>query len=70
MYCVIFRIGITVTESLYDSINETIKLVKDENLKHWLETVSTVSPGHIVKAPKGLINTLNLISLQGPNGKL
>lgn len=70
MYCIFFRIGITVTESLRDSINETIKSVKDENLKHWLAKVSTVSCGHVVEVPKGLINTLNLIALQGSKGKL
>jgi len=47
-----------------------MKLVQDENLKRWLDTVTTVPVNHKVKAPKGLINTLNLISSQGPNGIL
>jgi len=67
----IFRSGITVTESLLDAINDkTMKLVQDENLKRWLDTVTTVPVNHKVKAPKGLINTLNLISSKGPNGIL
>lgn len=67
----IFRTGIVVTESLLDAINDKhMKIVQDENLKRWLDTVITVSVGHIVKAPKGLINTLNMISSQGPNGIL
>lgn len=64
-----FRSGITVTESLLDAINDkTMKLIRDKNLKRWLDTVTTVSVGHIVEPPKGLIKTLNLISSQGPNG--
>jgi len=63
--------GITVTESLLEAINQnTTKLVKDENLKRWLSTVSTRSPGQIVKAPNGLVKTLTSISLHGPIGML
>lgn len=64
-----FRIGITVTDSLLEAINTT-KLIEDENLKHWLFTVSTSSPGQTVKAPNGLIKTLTSISVHGPTGIL
>lgn len=61
------KMGITVTESLLEAINQnTTKLVKDDNLKRWLSTVSTRSPGQIVKTPNGLIKTLTSISLHGP----
>lgn len=63
--------GITVTESLLEAINQnTTNLIEDDNLKRWLSTVSTKSPGQIVKAPNGLIKTLTSISLNGPNGML
>jgi len=67
----IFRIGITITESLLEAINQnTTTLVEDENFKHWLSTVSNSSIGEIVKAPNGLIKTLTSISLHGPFGML
>jgi hypothetical protein len=67
----IFRIGITITESLLEAINQnTTTLVEDENFKHWLSTVSNSSIGQIVKAPNGLIKTLTSISLHGPIGML
>lgn len=63
--------GITVTESLLEAINQNAtNLIEDDNLKRWLSTVSTKSPGQIVKAPNGLIKTLTSISLNGPNGML
>ncbi|CAI6349832.1 unnamed protein product [Macrosiphum euphorbiae] len=61
------KMGITVTKSLLEATHQnTTMLVKDDNLKHWLSTVSTRSPGQIVKAPNGLIKTLTSISLNGP----
>lgn len=63
------RSGITVTESLIEAINQnSVKSVVDENLKHWLDIVSTTSLGHKVEAPNGLINSLTLISSYGPIG--
>jgi len=63
--------GITVTKSLLEATHQnTTMLVKDDNLKRWLSTVSTRSPGQIVKAPNGLIKTLTSISLNGPIGML
>jgi len=67
----IFRNGITVTESLLEAINQnTTKLIEDENLKHWISTVSNSSLGQIIKVPNGLIKTLTSISLHGPLGML
>ncbi|XP_027850177.2 glutathione hydrolase 7-like isoform X1 [Aphis gossypii] len=61
------KTGITVTESLLEAINQnTTKLIEDENLKHWISTVSNSSLGQIIKVPNGLIKTLTSISLHGP----
>lgn len=66
------RSGVIVTESLLEAISQYINLesIQDTNFKQWLTTVSITSPGHVVKAPNGLINTLNKISAYGPIGIL
>ncbi|VVC40656.1 Gamma-glutamyltranspeptidase,Nucleophile aminohydrolases, N-terminal [Cinara cedri] len=60
------KTGITVTKSLTEAINQnSIKSVRDENLRNWLDLVSTTIPGYKVVAPDGLINSLSLISSYG-----
>lgn len=71
--CCIFyvlRSGIPVTESLHEAIQQYNMLteVQDTVFKQWLTTVSTTSSGQKVKAPSGLIDTLNKISSHEPIG--